>query len=167
MKDTKYIVIFVAIGLVIAYVASGPLRKPANERPQVGTPLQSEADEHDHDHSDPNHTHGTVYVRGTVSLGKGIALDQALRRPLFITAKSPAGGPPIAAKKMAPASFPVEFVLSSDDNMAGIQPASDALIISARLDQDGVAGPKQPGDWATDVTAKIGQAAPVQIEISK
>ena len=64
---------------------------------------------------------------------------------LFVLARNPAGGPPVAVKRMQVASFPVTLQLGSADSMMGQQlPAKFRL--EARLDSDGDAATKPPTD---------------------
>jgi cytochrome c-type biogenesis protein CcmH len=65
---------------------------------------------------------------------------------LFIIARSASGGPPVAVKKISHPAFPLEFSLGTADNMVGEDFFEGNLQIVARLDADGNAGPKQPGD---------------------
>ena len=51
----------------------------------------------------------------------------------------PAGvsqGPPVAAKRMAPAGFPLQFEVSAADSMMG-QPLPESMRIDVRADSDG------------------------------
>jgi cytochrome c-type biogenesis protein CcmH len=54
-------------------------------------------------------------------------------------------GPPAAVKRLDAASFPLRFELSDKDSMAG-EPLPDPLRIEARLDGDGNAMTREPGD---------------------
>lgn len=64
---------------------------------------------------------------------------------LYVMAKGPSGGPPIAVKRMMVSSFPITFDLGSADSMMG-QPLPDSFLLEARLDSDGDARTKPPGD---------------------
>ena len=66
---------------------------------------------------------------------------------VFVTARQAgsAAGPPIAAKRLAPASFPLSFELSDADSMAG-KPLPKHLSIEARVDRDGDAATRDPAD---------------------
>ena len=73
---------------------------------------------------------------------------------LYIIARNPAGGPPVAVKRMAGVQFPVTLALSSADSMMG-QPLPAKFRLEARLDSDGDAATKPPTDpsaTAADVT---------------
>lgn len=66
---------------------------------------------------------------------------------LFVTAR-PAGvraGPPVAAKRVPAASFPVELSLGAGDTMMG-QPFPPSAFVEARLDRDGNAMTQEADD---------------------
>lgn len=94
---------------------------------------------------------GAAPAGGSVKLS--IELDPASAEKvvpgstLFVYAR-PAGvtsGPPVAAKRMAAASFPVEIDLGPADTMMG-QPFPEKVAIEARLDRDGDAMTRDPAD---------------------
>lgn len=64
---------------------------------------------------------------------------------VFVMARNPAGGPPVAVKRMQVAQFPVTFSFGSADSMMG-QPLPDKFRLEARLDSDGDAMTKPPTD---------------------
>jgi cytochrome c-type biogenesis protein CcmH len=74
---------------------------------------------------------------------------------LFVIARNPMGGPPVAVKRLQVASFPVTLQLSSADSMMG-QPLPDSFRLEARLDSDGDATTKPP----TDPSAMQNDVAP-------
>lgn len=79
---------------------------------------------------------GEVLVSGTASLPAGVS---AAGQVLYISLKSPSGGPPFAAIRRTNVSFPYAFELTSGDlipMMAG-RPLPDSLSLSVRLDKDG------------------------------
>lgn len=91
-------------------------------------------------------------VRVTVDLAPGAQQRTGI---LFVVARNPAGGPPAAVKRIAGATFPVTFDLSSADSMMG-QPLPAKFRLEARLDSDGDASTKPPTDPSAmqeDVTA--------------
>ncbi|MBS1984337.1 MAG: hypothetical protein JST16_09195 [Bdellovibrionales bacterium] len=140
MKDMKYILLFVVFGLVLAYVTSGPLRKKPGTRPMMGTPLEKPTA-----HEGSSDAEDRIYVQGTINVSATLPLD-VTQRALFIIAKSPAGGPPVAVKKIDSPKFPMTFMLSPVNNMVGADFYEGDLVLTVRLDKDGVAGPKQPED---------------------
>jgi cytochrome c-type biogenesis protein CcmH/NrfG len=64
---------------------------------------------------------------------------------LFVYARNPAGGPPAAVKRLSDVTFPVTIDLSSADSMLG-QPLPASFRLEARLDSDGNAMTRTPGD---------------------
>jgi cytochrome c-type biogenesis protein CcmH len=67
------------------------------------------------------------------------------RGVLYVIARNPAGGPPVAVKRLAGVQFPVTVALSSADSMMG-QPLPAKFRLEARLDSDGDAATKPPTD---------------------
>jgi tetratricopeptide (TPR) repeat protein len=91
-------------------------------------------------------------VRVTIDLAAGATQRTGI---LFVIARNPAGGPPAAVKRIAGATFPVTFDLSSADSMMG-QPLPAKFRLEARLDSDGDASTKpatDPSAMQEDVTA--------------
>jgi hypothetical protein len=74
---------------------------------------------------------------------------------LFVMARNPQGGPPVAVKRMQVASFPVTFDFGAADSMMG-QPLPAKFRLEARLDSDGDAATKPP----TDPSAAQADVAP-------
>lgn len=69
---------------------------------------------------------------------------------LFVMARNPMGGPPLAVKRLAVGQFPVTFTFGQSDSMMG-QPFPDKFRLEVRLDSDGNAATKLP----TDPTAML------------
>ncbi len=85
-------------------------------------------------------------IRGVVS----VAPDLAGRLPpggvLFVIARPGAAGPPLAVKRVPSPSFPLSFSLGPEDRMIRTLPFSGELQLTARLDADGDASSRGPGD---------------------
>ncbi len=83
-------------------------------------------------------------VAGTLILGSG------LRPPpgaiLFLSARTQQGMPPTAVKRITGASFPMDFELGPGDRMIESFPFAGPFEITARLDADGNAMTRSPGD---------------------
>jgi cytochrome c-type biogenesis protein CcmH len=89
----------------------------------------------------------TVHL--TVSLGAGRAIeDLGPNAALFIIARAPEGGPPVAVIRQPARAVPGEFTLSDANSMiAGRSLANyDELTLVARLSRSGQPA-EQPGDW--------------------
>lgn len=88
---------------------------------------------------------------------------------LFVIAR-PRGierGPPLAVKRVATPSFPQAFQLTAQDVMQPGRAFEGPLSITARLDQDGNAMSKSPGDWVSKpVLADVG-GAPVKVVLDE
>ena len=103
-------------------------------------------------------------IAGTVSLPAGKAEAAKAGAVLFIMARVDAGegkpGPPIAAKRVpvtGPDMFPYAFSIGSSDVMMAGTPFQGSLRVSIRLDGDGAALTKKPGDLSTaSVAATVG-----------
>jgi tetratricopeptide (TPR) repeat protein len=85
---------------------------------------------------------------GGPSLNVTIDIDPAARAKsgvLFVMARNPMGGPPVAVKRIMASSFPITFTLGQADSMMG-QPLPAKFRLEARLDSDGDAATKLPTD---------------------
>jgi cytochrome c-type biogenesis protein CcmH len=84
-------------------------------------------------------------ISGTVSLADGMPApaDGAV---LFIIARRGDAGPPLAVKRIPSPRFPLDFTLGPEDRMIQAMPFVGPLQISARLDADGNATTRAPGD---------------------
>lgn len=91
-------------------------------------------------------------VKVTLSLDPAAKLKAGT---LYVMARPPAGGPPVAVKRLNVTSFPVTFDFGSADSMMG-QPLPGQFILEARLDSDGDAATKP----ATDPSASQQNVAP-------
>lgn len=93
---------------------------------------------------------GTPIVSGTITLDPAAsgAIDQA--KALFVSIKDPAGGPPLAAKKLPVGPFPMTFAVTSADRlpMGGDRPTPAAVDVTVRLDFDGNAMSRADGEPA-------------------
>jgi hypothetical protein len=111
---------------------------------------------------------GGPRIRGTVRLGDGAT--PAGGGILFVIARPPTGGPPLAVRRLPPGPFPIEFELGPEDSMMQV-PLNAPVILSARLDADGdpmtraeedlagqTAGPVSPG--ASGVELVLGPPGP-------
>lgn len=74
---------------------------------------------------------------------------------VFVMARGPSGGPPVAVKRLLATNFPVTIDFGAADSMMG-QPLPPAFRLEARLDTDGDAATKPP----TDPKAALDGVAP-------
>lgn len=92
------------------------------------------------------------------SISLTLELDPAAAQKsgiLYVLARNPMGGPPVAVKRLQVMSFPITFDFGSADSMMG-QPLPDKFRLEARLDSDGDAATKPP----TDPSAMQNDVAP-------
>jgi hypothetical protein len=86
-------------------------------------------------------------IEGTIRLGADLGVEPRPGSVLFIIARSgQAGGPPIAVKRVATPSFPLAFRLGPEDRMIQAMPFTGPFQVTARLDSDGDAASRTPGD---------------------
>lgn len=104
---------------------------------------------------------GGEAVTGTITLGEGFDRKVPVGAILFLIARSAqGGGPPLAVKRIADPKFPLDFSLGPDDRMIQQLPFVGPLQLSARLDADGNAMTRAPGDLQgqADATAQPGDS---------
>ncbi|MEM6532047.1 MAG: hypothetical protein AAF654_05455 [Myxococcota bacterium] len=86
-----------------------------------------------------------LLLSGTVKAKDGLAVPEGAT--LFVMGRAPdRPGPPVLVKRFRPATLPLEFSLTGQDQMMQGMPVPETLQLSARLDQDGDAISKTPGD---------------------
>lgn len=86
-------------------------------------------------------------VSGTITLTSGFERKVPAAAILFLIArKGQGGGPPLAVKRIESPKFPLDFSLGPDDRMIQQMPFEGPLQLSARLDTDGNAMTREPGD---------------------
>ncbi|MDX1503126.1 MAG: tetratricopeptide repeat protein [Thermoanaerobaculia bacterium] len=82
---------------------------------------------------------------------------------VFVLLRPEAGGPPVAVRRIEAPRFPLRLVLGAGDSMMGAElPASGRL--GARLDGDGSATTRGPGDLGAEAPARRGE--PVTLVLS-
>jgi hypothetical protein len=84
-------------------------------------------------------------VSGTVALSPELEGRTPANAVLFIIARHGAG-PPLAVKRVEHPHFPYEFSLGPEDRMIQARPFAGPIELSARLDSDGNATTRSPGD---------------------
>lgn len=86
-------------------------------------------------------------VKGSIRLSE--ELKDAGNGTIYLIVRNkgmPNAGPPVAVRRLDGSSFPVEFTVSAADVMMPNMPFTGPFDIYARLDRDGNAMTKQPGD---------------------
>ena len=107
-------------------------------------------------------------ISGTIRIADNLMGKIKKENTLFIIAKKGEAGPPLAVKKIAVSSFPVSFQLSQQDVMMPGLAFEGKVSVAARIDQDGLAGPPEPGDLEgkTAQLISVGSQA-VELTINK
>lgn len=86
-------------------------------------------------------------LTGTIALAPELERKAPAGAILFLIARPAQGaGPPLAVKRVESPQFPLEFSLGPDDRMIDAMPFVGPLQLSARLDADGNAMTREPGD---------------------
>ncbi len=85
-------------------------------------------------------------VRGRVSVAPELAGRVPRDAVLFVIARRGEGGPPLAVKRVASPTFPLDFELGPQDRMIQAVPFVGPLRLMARLDSDGNAATRTAGD---------------------
>ena len=85
-------------------------------------------------------------IEGTIELATGLAARIPPNAVLFLMARLPGGGPPVAAQRIDALRFPLAFSIGPEDRMMAAIPFEGPLRISARIDADGNATTRGVGD---------------------
>jgi hypothetical protein len=85
-------------------------------------------------------------IRGTLRVAPELASAQPAGAVLFLIARTQQPGPPLAVKRIEAPRFPLDFEIGPDDRMIKSRPFVGPLQITARLDADGNATSRTPGD---------------------
>ena len=100
-------------------------------------------------------------IRGEIDVAPELKAKVTPEHVIFVSArKSGGGGPPLAAKRLAMSELPIGFQLSKDDAMMqGGPPFEGELELTVRIDGDGDAMTRQPGDLVWKAPATVGGPA--------
>jgi hypothetical protein len=85
-------------------------------------------------------------IEGTLELTPDLVGRVPPGAVLYLIAKTAQGGPPVAVVRVANPSFPMRFSIGPDDRMNQSVPFADQVLISVRVDADGNAMTRNPGD---------------------
>ncbi len=92
-------------------------------------------------------------IAGRVALAAGVSPDPG--GVLFVIARAPGGGPPLAVVRLPPGPFPLPFVLGPDDVMIPGRAFAGPITLTARLDADGDPLTRAEGDLAAELDAPV------------
>jgi hypothetical protein len=112
---------------------------------------------------------GGAPITGTIRLADGFEAQVPDGAVLFLIARRGAAGPPLAVQRIPGPTLPMDFRLGPEDRMIQSMPFAGPLTISARIDGDGNATSREPGDLqgtaegtfepgASGVVVEIGEA---------
>jgi hypothetical protein len=85
-------------------------------------------------------------IQGTVEIAPEFADRIPEGATLFVIVRTGDTGPPLAVKRIESPSFPLEFTVGPADRMIQARPFQGPLQLTARLDADGNALTRNPGD---------------------
>jgi hypothetical protein len=85
-------------------------------------------------------------IEGTLELAPDLVGRIPPRAVLYLIARTAQGGPPIAVVRITDPSFPMRFSIGPDNRMDQSMPFAGDIRISARVDTDGNAMTRSPGD---------------------
>jgi hypothetical protein len=102
-------------------------------------------------------------LEGTVRLGEGLSAPPDA--VLFIIARAGGGGgPPTAVERVSQPRFPLAFRIGPEDRMVQAMPFTGPFRLTARLDSDGDAATRTPGDLQGSLASAV-PAGSVGIEL--
>jgi cytochrome c-type biogenesis protein CcmH len=93
-------------------------------------------------------------IAGSLKLDDKVKAKVQSGDVIFLVARAAAGGPPLAVKRMVAGAWPLAFTLDSRDAMMAGTAMQGKVIVNARIDKDGDAMTKNPGD-VTGVTKPV------------
>jgi cytochrome c-type biogenesis protein CcmH len=107
-------------------------------------------------------------VRGRVSIAPELAARAPAGAVLFIIARRSASGPPLAVKRIDSPRLPLEFEIGPNNRMIQTMPFLGPIQLTARLDGDGNATTRTPGDLQGAAKAPVDPGAEgVEIELGE
>jgi len=97
---------------------------------------------------------GDIVLGGTIYLDGDAAKGITGREIMFVSVKSLQGGPPLAALRLTPGPFPMDFKVTTSDAIAmggAPRPFPETMLLSVRIDKDGDPISKEPGEPKANV----------------
>ncbi len=85
-------------------------------------------------------------IEGTLELAPDLVGRVPQGAVLYLVARTAQGGPPLAVVRVPSPRFPMRFSIGPDDRMNQSMPFAGELLITARVDTDGNAMTRSPGD---------------------
>jgi len=85
-------------------------------------------------------------LAGTIRITAELAERVPQGAVLFLIARTGGGGPPTAVRRIPDPGFPLDFEIGPDDRMIAALPFAGPFQLTARVDADGNAMTRNPGD---------------------
>jgi cytochrome c-type biogenesis protein CcmH len=85
-------------------------------------------------------------IEGTLEVAPNLVGRIPPGAVLYVVARTAQGGPPLAVVRVASPRFPMRFSIGPDDRMNQSMPFAGEMLITARVDTDGNAMTRSPGD---------------------
>jgi len=98
-------------------------------------------------------------IAGVVQLAPELADRAPKAGILFVIVRRGQAGPPTAVKRFPAPSFPVRFSIGPEDRMIQTMPFEGPLQLTARLDADGNAMTREPGDLQGELPQPVSPGA--------
>jgi len=92
-------------------------------------------------------------IEGTLRASESVAIPRGA--VVFLIARSTAGGPPLAVRKLPPGPFPMAFRIGPEHTMIQGRPFHGPVQLSARLDEDGDAISRGARDASGEAAAPV------------
>ncbi len=92
-------------------------------------------------------------IRGRVVAGDGVG--DGGEGVLFVIARGPGGGPPLAVKRLPVGPFPLDFEIGPGDVMIAGRPFRGPISLTARIDRDGNAMTRGPDDAGAELASPV------------
>lgn len=106
-------------------------------------------------------------ISGTVTLSGKLKSPWPAGAPVFVIARDPKGGPPFAARRYDGVMAPFKYALGPGDVMFAGAAAPTRLVVTVRVDQDGDALTRQPGDLEGGPSAAIGPRGSADVTVDR
>ena len=106
-------------------------------------------------------------ITGTITLAPELADAVPPGAVLFVIARTAERGPPLAVKRIPAPSFPHAFTIGPEDRMIATMPFAGPIRITARVDADGNATSRTPGDLFGDAVDAAPGASGVAVAVDQ
>ena len=123
----------------------GPIRVPGLDNPVPREPILTSPAR------PPASRSAGASIRGVVRLADGVEARPTPGGALFVIARSPGGGPPLAALRLDTTDLPQPFEIGPGDVMIPGRPFVGPILLEARLDADGDPLTRSPRDLVASV----------------